>query len=290
MIKASVWVLLLPLVLLACGGAIVMPTSAPSPTLAAATASPSAPTLTVPAPTPVTSTAPASTPEPTATRVFTNPTFINHPAPSYTLDFSEFENAGCTESSNTGLGCSPDSPLGKLGCDEIQKPSDLLAALEPQYPIALCFVVPYRRNSDEPPAGSYFYRQGGLLGMYARFVILRDGEFEIIHSLDELAAVFAPIESPDEALAYALAATGFTAEYGFKFEPQWVYLSDVIEDTFVTTQDDGYTVRLFHFRLFGCGPHDLMAADFHVWREGTIEPGDRRALYKDPNLDNVCID
>jgi hypothetical protein len=126
--------------------------------------------------------------------------------------------------------------------------------------------------------------------MYARLVIQRDGQLEVLHSEEEMAGAFAPIESPDEALAYAVAVTGLGPEYGLSHAPNFEYFTDVIEDTTVTEEGDGYLVRLFHFRLFGCGPHEMLEFDLHVSRAGVIEQRERTALYKDPAMDNLCVD
>lgn len=320
--KSSLGVILLAFLLAACGGTTISPTAVvtatrtaevartlvateapsatlqPSPTTApSATPQPSptlAPSNTAPPPTTTRPAAPPTqpnTPEAQPSPAVIAPTFVNHEPPALALDWTIFENAGCTVDSNNRRFCDAKSELGALGCDEIAKPADLLAALEPKYPIAMCFVEPYLHpDHQEPPQGSYLYRRGGLLGMYARLVIRRDDKFEIIHTVEELTKVYAPIASPEEALAYAVAATGLVAEYGIKQEPEYVYLTDVIEDTFAKPEGDGYLVHLFSYQFFGCGPHPTSSLDFHVKSDGALEVKARQELFKDPRLDGLCVD
>ncbi len=219
------------------------------------------------------------------------PKFINHTPPPYTVNMTPFQNVKCPPPGNASGECDPNNPLASFGCDEIQKPSDALGALNPSFPIVLCFVVPARRpDHQEPPPGSYLYRQGGLLGMYARYLIQRDNEFQVLQTPEELKNTFAPIESPDEALAYAIAVKGLDAVYGLKYEPGYAYSVDVIEDSFARPDGDGYVVRLFHFRMFGCGPHEMVAFDLRVSRDGTIQDVAQQAMYRDPKMDGLCID
>lgn len=318
--KLHLLTFLLSALLLGCGGAPVSPTAAAptrvstsiatqfasatsvSNTQPPASAVTTKPVPATPAPPTATGIPATATPAPTdqlpdlpGTRVGTQtthlPTFINHSPPNSVLEFAPFENAGCPPDNSGQRICEPNSELGTLGCDEIVKPSNLLGGLKPRDPIALCFVVPYRRaEREELPRESYLYRSGGLLGRYARLVIWRDKRFQVIHSLAELKNAYAPIESSAEALAFALAATPLTAKYGLKYDPRYVYLADTLEDTFVKSDGDGYLVHLFYFQLFGCGAHLTVAIDLHMARDGTLTESAPQPQFKDPKMDGLCVD
>ncbi len=281
----------------------VTPLGENAPTKHARMAPTLTPTLTptlepTPPKTPTVTPQPTNTVEPTVepTRAVSptpriGPLFINHSPPPYTVDFSVFEQSDCPVAENGARYCDPNNSLGSLGCDEIQKPPDLLGALKPAFPIALCFVLPHRRaDRQAPPQGSYLYRQGGMLARYARYVIRRADQFQVLQSAQDFQNLFAPIESPDEALGYAIAVTGLDAVYGLKYEPGYVYSADTLEDTFARTDGDGYLVHLYHFAIFGCGPHELAAFDLHVSRDGAIQELAQQAVYRDPRMDNVCTD
>ena len=49
---------------------------------------------------------------------------------------------------------------------------------------------------------------------YVRYAIMQDGQLKVLKSIADLQQAYAPIESEDEALSYALAATGLGVRYG----------------------------------------------------------------------------
>lgn len=191
-----------------------------------------------------------------------NPHFVNHSKPELDVDFSVFENVGCPPDEYGFRRCKTDSPMADLGCNEIREPSNLLGALDPSYPIALCLVIPYL-NAEEMGAenahmlaeGKYFFNIGGSIPTYVRYVIFRDNQFELVETEDEFRNIFAPIAGPQEALSYALAVKDLSAYYGLEIDSRYQYFVDEIEDTHVEAMADGYLVHLFFYEVFGCGPH-----------------------------------
>ena len=225
------------------------------------------------------------------------PRFVNHPRPELTVDFSIFGTAGCPSDEYGRMYCEGDSPLAALGCDRIKKPSELLGGLEPSFPIAVCLIEPYR-NADEPesanarmPAeGEYFYRAGGLYPIYVRYVLFRDDRFRLIKTEEEFREIFSPIDSPDEALSYALALRNLSAYYNLEFDPTYEYFVNELEDTHVDAVENGYIVHLYRYQVFGCGPHNTSAVDLLITNQGFVEEVTREAVYKDPSEDDLCVD
>ena len=114
-----------------------------------------------------------------------------------------------------------------------------------------------------------------MMHAYETLVLLRDGEFQLTGLIPELQAVFAPVESANEALSYALAATGLYARYGIETHECTsvdCYLADTIEDTHVDETEGGYVVHLFsdYEPPCGCGTHITCAVRVSVTREGQI--------------------
>lgn len=174
-------------------------------------------------------------------------------------------------------------------------PSNFIGGLDPSYPIAICaFQYTPGEDSEELQAeiesGQYFYYTGGLFGYYVRYVIQQNGELILLKTENEFREQFAPINSPEEALSYVLAVRNLSAYYGLEYIPGYEYEIDTIEDTHVTSEADGYRVHVFYNQEFGCGPHWTSAIDVHVSLEGNVEEINSTALFRDPNLDEVCID
>ncbi len=222
------------------------------------------------------------------------PTITHYPQPNLTIDFSPFSEAGCPSAEYGLMECAADSPLAAYDCTVLQEPSNLLGGLDPAYPIATCIIRPYWGESGvggEPPAeGTYFYNAGGLIPSYIRYVIYRDESFQAIRNADELAAVYAPIDSPDEALSFALAAYDLSAYYNLERNPDYEYVVETLEDTHVEAIEGGYVVHLYHYQVFGCGPHWTSIVDVTVTTEGDLSITNTQQAYKDPSQDNLCVD
>ena len=222
-----------------------------------------------------------------------SPQFVNHSPPALSVDAAAFADVGCS-----GEGyyreCHDDSPLAALGCDVIEAPSDLLGGLDPSYPIVRCVAYPgWERGEGRPVVDSEdesFFTVGGEMVGLVRYVIFRDGQFELIEAEDEFRGIFAPITSDEEALGYVLAVRKLSAYYDLAAESGYEYFVEDVEDTHVEKIADGFVVHLFDYEKFGCGPHRTYAVDVRVSTDGYVEEVKREAIYKDPSQDNLCVD
>ncbi len=215
------------------------------------------------------------------------PEVQNHPQPTMNVLLEGPWEQGCPRD-DAGWGCLPDSPLNTLGCDSVQPPGDLLGGLDPSYPIQLCLTRPEPGSALDRSA--YLYKEGCLATVYVRYAIWREGDFELIQSAADLAAVYAPIASPEEALSYALAATGLGARYGLEPLKGYRYYVDELQDTHVVEVDDGYRVLLYDYKLCGCGPHTTYSVEVMVTRDGNVRELSRQEVYEDPAEDGLCVD
>jgi hypothetical protein len=219
------------------------------------------------------------------------PKFINHPMPNLSVSIDAFEEVGCTPIADGAYNCTGDSPLIALGCNQIAAPPNLLGGLDPSYPLAIC-------DGPEPEADplarpeTRLWRAGGLLGdTYIRYVILRNGEAQILQSEEGFLSVYAPIESPEEALSYVLAIKELDAYYGLRYNSANRYKVKTIEDTHVTyDESDGYQVHLYYYEFFGCGPHWTYEVVVRVTRNGMIQELSRTPIFRDPTYDGLCVD
>ncbi len=223
------------------------------------------------------------------------PEFINHSRPDLHVDFEIFNKVGCPKNEYGVHACGADSPLTTLGCDEIREPSNLMGGLVPSYPIAFCDVhfgsEPVDENLlNEIESEQYFYTDGGMFINYVRYVIYKDGEFVLVKTVDEFRDIFAPIESPEEALAYVLAVKKLSAYYDLKRNPDYEYSAGTIEDTHITVKADGYRLLLYNYKLFGCGPHWTSAVNLQVSFDGVVRVVDENQVFRDPDEDDLCVD
>jgi hypothetical protein len=49
-------------------------------------------------------------------------------------------------------------------------------------------------------------------------------------------------------------------------------------------------VHLFHDQVTGCGPHWTSEVDVRVSVEGNVEEAASKAIFRDPNTDELCVD
>jgi len=233
------------------------------------------------------------------------PKFINHPRPNLQVDLTNFlKTSGCKLKGSSEIeGC--EGLRAKMGCDKFMQPEALWGAVTPAYPMVLCIVLPDARQYPKSEADAkalvlelikdiekegYFTRSKGMFRHYTRYVILRDGQFQLVKNIDELQKIFAPIESTKEALSYALMATQFVAHYGQKIVPNYRYYTTTIEDTNVVVTEKGYDVLLYTYKKFGCGSHPTSTNLITVGVDGMISYPSQQLAYANPNEDNLCVD
>jgi hypothetical protein len=126
--------------------------------------------------------------------------------------------------------------------------------------------------------------------MLVRYVIAVEGEFRLVKNADEFQAVFAPVESADEALSFAISLANVYALYGLKVDWKYRYTVSALEDTYVDTTEGGYIVHAFDYQFFGCGLHYYYAVDVKVKSDGNVAELTRTKIYRNPALDDLCQD
>ena len=125
---------------------------------------------------------------------------------------------------------------------------------------------------------------------YIRYLVLFEGQIQLVDSVDGLASLFAPIDSAEEALSYAVATSGLSALYDINETPDLKLYTTPVEETFVKETGDGYLVHLFHTYLCGCGPHIVRSMDVTVSKDGTITISEPVEAFSDPQYDGLCVD
>jgi hypothetical protein len=216
------------------------------------------------------------------------PEFVNYQAPALSMDLKPFQDSGCRPDPQGTLRCPPNlPPFDQFGCSEILEASPLLGGLTPAAPLMRCLreQIPDKELSPD----QYFFNQGCLVGSYMNYLAYLDGQFILIKNQAGLKATFGPVDSADEALSFALAATGFKALYGLKNE-NMRYLVSKIEDTQVKLEENQYRINLYSFATCGCGPHAMRLRVVLVKFTGDVDSNDPQPVWEDPTQDDLCVD
>lgn len=210
---------------------------------------------------------PSSTNPPASEKV----SVIEYPPLDWSINGQRLRDLGCAgelQESCTGLVA--------LGCDEIRGPRFHLGGLQPPYAVMECI-----HENGEPPNREYFRQQPGLDTRYRSYAILQDEEYRLIIRKSEFQEIFAPVESTDEALSYAMAMTSLEARFDIDPNANVDYLVDVIEETHAEETADGYLVYLFDWsHKMGCDVHPFYAVKVLVTREGDVHEVERREIYR----------
>ena len=117
------------------------------------------------------------------------------------------------------------------------------------------------------------------------FVVMNEsGSIVRIASPKDLAAAFAPVESPEEAVAFATLASGDSA-----FDRERKADDGQPMATTPTRDDDGWTFDLFRYQSCGCD-HPVTRVAYHVARDGTVTEKSRARALENAEQSGMCKD
>lgn len=211
------------------------------------------------------------------------PDIIQHDQPALSLDDSYFVSINCYSDRS----CLPEEMTSTdPQYDHLGKAPDLLGGLTPSIPLAVL-----TSNWYQPiPDVQFMYIKPCLSTRHVRYVARVNGELILLDSVESMAAMYAPIESAEEALSYALATTGYSAVYDLESTPNLKLMVDPLEESYVTETPEGYTAHLFDTFLCGCGPHIIRSVEVQVSRDGKVTQSQPMDAYRDPDIDDLCVD
>jgi hypothetical protein len=219
---------------------------------------------------------------------FMPPHIVHHKKPNLSVDVSPFVTSDCADEYG-GYACAPLPAAQSLGCSSLL-PQPLFGGLTPQYPIIVCRMGrPGLPPWEDPIPGECIYTNGGLGISCYQYIIYKDNRFQRVDTMETFRGFFAPVDSPEEALGFALASGDYEAKYGQRKNHRLVYSVGEFEDTYVKAVPDGYIVQLFYTPLFGCPPFVTEAVEINVTYDGSITVMDRFPLYHD-EASKFCID
>jgi hypothetical protein len=199
-------------------------------------------------------------------------------------DSNAFIDEGCFVD-GYNLDCSNLGLDQRFGCIWISNASAALGNLSPTLPMVECLVrsEDYNFNSSEG-----IVREGCMMPMYRRFIAMQDGEFKLISTKEEFLSMFAPVETKEEALSFAIALTSSFTKYDASSPEGYFPVASPIKPTYVEETEGGFKVHLFDYDVCGCGSHPYYAIDYSVTRAGNVTELSRQKVY-DSNS-NICVD
>ena len=208
---------------------------------------------------------------------------VDHPRPEMKVDNSYFKGLGCFES----VDCLPEEVRdGPYSIEGIYPVPDLFGALKPELPVAIASSVRFYGDEEVPAV----YSKKCMATFYYRYLILGDDQIQLVDSVNEMREIYAPIENEDEALAYAVALTGYSALFDLANKPNYKVIAKPLEATYSRFDGEVFKVHLFNDFLCGCGPHITKSVDVTVMQDGSIHVAEPADAFQDVTLDGLCID
>jgi hypothetical protein len=286
-IPTSLLLLAASLAIAACGPAtapdatppIASPTTPSTPTAAPTvviTAAPTATAVVVPTATPTATAIPR--PEMPAT----GPVVTTFDA---RVDREPLLKLGCKVTGDALVCGTPSTPKAEgITCGEYSQPNDLFGALTPKTPITSCDTL--GRGLEVKG----IYRSGCRLATWHRYVVADGKKLDLIDTKEAFVKRFAPVETPAEALAFAVALTDSKALFKIELPKDAQLFLKTVDPTSVTPVADGFKVRLYGYQFCGCGPHNHLAVDYLVTRAGEVRELDSVPAWTDPKTAKLCID
>jgi len=205
------------------------------------------------------------------------PIVENKPEPNMNIDISAFINAGCIKEKDY-LNCSSINLEKKYTCNRIAIPSKYLGGLTPKVSIAEC--ISSLREGNE------FFKS---LQQSYKYIISDNGSFKVIRTKEEFKKFFAPVETPEEALSFAVSFTGSYPKYDTTIPKYFRFFVAKIDATHVEETEEGFKVNLFKYKVYGCGTHPTYAVDYIVTRAGEVKGIQEQKIYEDPTW-IACVD
>jgi len=220
-----------------------------------------------------------STPTPRPTHVIIEA----KPKPNLSVNIQPFIDAGCVKE-NGHLNCSCIGLEEKYSLRTIVQPSEFLGGLSPKVPIVECTFEQENYSADEG-----IVHKGCLAFIFNKYIILENNSFRLINNGEEFKQFFAPVETPEEALSFAVALTNSYPSYNITIPEQWDVFVSKIEETYVQETPEGFHVHLFRHSFCGC-EHPDFAVDYLVTRTGEVSVISTQKIFNNPVLDGMCID
>jgi hypothetical protein len=186
--------------------------------------------------------------------------------------------------------------IDKFGISGIEKPPDYFSGLKPKLPMILGSMLGLIMNSDSSfsriTSDSCLIYFGGMIPTCERLILLCDSEYIEISDQQSFIDFFKPIETEQEAIAFAAILTNAYPKYDFDIKWNYRIFKNRINKTYAKRIDNGYEVLLFNYDLNmgGKGPHPTFSIKYFISIDGVIKEIEKKKLYEDPKEDDVFYD
>ena len=195
------------------------------------------------------------------------PAFIDTPLLLQSEDLTAaLAEAGCARDGRS-ITCAQGSPWLEFGCEFYLMPKAGDTGLPPGMDLLAQCLTP---EVEEEDRSDYLFRTGCAFRNDVAYILQDGDDYRLISTLEEMQDLWQPIETPEEALTYAVLMTGLSATHHFAAQPELIYFKDPLEGTRVTLENDHYLINLFHYETCLCEPWVNSEVFLSVDRQGEL--------------------
>jgi len=205
-------------------------------------------------------------------------------------DLSPFQTIGCVWQTEDYAVCNQDSIPKKMGCDTLTTPPDSVSFLDSESQFVSCTYAPQLQTPPDETEAKGLYDSGCSTQVKQRLLVYQNGDYLLIRDLEDLKYNFAPITTAEQAIGYAIAASGSSARYDLENLDGYRILADPLQETNVQVVSDGFEVVLYQYQACGCGPHTTSMQKIKVTNSGEILLLDSIPAFENPEEDDLCVD
>lgn len=205
-------------------------------------------------------------------------------------DLSPFQNIGCVWQTDNYAVCNQDSIPKKMGCDTLITAPEYLNYLNTESQFVSCTYAPQLQTPPDETEAKGLYDSGCSIKVKQRLLVYQDGDYLLIRDLEDLKYNFAPITTSEQALGYAIAASGSSTRFDLENLDGYRILADQLQETNVQIVSDGFEVILYHYQACGCGPHTTYMQKIKVSNSGDYQVLKSIPAFENPEEDDLCVD
>ena len=169
------------------------------------------------------------------------------------------------------------------------KSHEYLGDLTPNYPLAFASQMLFDHQGKTISRDTDGV-DGGFFPSVRKIIVKKDSTYILLNNRQEVKRFYAPISSPEEALAYATLYNRSFAAFGDFFnKKKYKYVGDKPASSYSVKKDEYYEVHLFSYKAFGCD-HPYFSEVFKVDKDGSVTLISKKRSFTDPADDHMCVD
>ena len=173
-----------------------------------------------------------------------------------------------------------------LNLSKVRTVNDQIAGIT-NLPLAEGLMYRDHKNYNED---NCLYLEKGMLGSCISLIVEKDGKYKLINTAEKLVNSFGPVDTEQKAIGFLFLLTRAYPQYNTEKIEGYVYYKESIAPTKITKTKSGYSVNLFSYDKFGCGPHEYYSCIYNISNDAKVKLINKEKIFRNPKQDGICVD